>query len=94
MALAGAGTYVYMDRSGGFAAPASEGAPAEPANPTDSAPMRAEVIAENLAVPWEVLFLPDGELLVTERPGTVVLLRKGVEIPVSGVRQVGEGGLL
>lgn len=55
---------------------------------------RVTVIAENLTIPWEVLFLPDGDLLVTERSGDVVLLRSGTRIPIDGVRHVGEGGLL
>lgn len=55
---------------------------------------RTEIIAENLSIPWEVVFLPDGELLVTERIGRVVLLKAGVTIPIAGVRHVGEGGLL
>jgi len=53
-----------------------------------------EVVAENLSIPWEVLFLPDGELLVTERPGTLLLLKQGLEIPVPGIEHIGEGGLL
>lgn len=53
-----------------------------------------EVIAQNLTIPWEVLFLPDGELLVTERPGRVLLLKQGVEIDIPGIEHVGEGGLL
>jgi glucose/arabinose dehydrogenase len=54
-----------------------------------------EVLAENLRVPWAVAFLPDGDMLVTERPGT--LLRIGAdeqEHEIAGVRQRGEGGLL
>lgn len=57
-------------------------------------PPRTEIIAENLSIPWELLFLPDGELLVTERAGNLVLLKQNVVIPVPGVRHVGEGGLL
>lgn len=53
-----------------------------------------EVIAENLTIPWEILFLPDEELLVTERPGRVLLLKSGVTIELEGIRHVGEGGLL
>jgi glucose/arabinose dehydrogenase len=53
-----------------------------------------KVIAENLTVPWEVVFLPDGEILVTERPGRVVLLSAGLEFVVDGVQGAGEGGLL
>jgi glucose/arabinose dehydrogenase len=56
----------------------------------------AVVLAENLHVPWAIAFLPSGDLLVTERPGT--LLRIGKEDrsqhPIEGVRHIGEGGLL
>jgi glucose/arabinose dehydrogenase len=54
-----------------------------------------EVIAENLNIPWEIVFLPDGDMLVTERVGN--LLRIGEDkkvIKVEGVKHVGEGGLL
>lgn len=53
------------------------------------------VVAEDLFVPWDIAFLPDGDMLVTERDGT--LRRFGehaVAIPISSVRVVGEGGLL
>lgn len=53
-----------------------------------------EVLAENLVIPWEILPLPDGRLIVTERPGRVVLLDKGEKYPVHDVAPVGEGGLL
>lgn len=38
---------------------------------------RVEVVAENLRVPWSIVFLPDGRMLFTERPGRVRLLEKG-----------------
>lgn len=68
------------------ALPDSEQADEEPA---------VEVIAENLEIPWEIAWLPDGSILVTERPGR--LLKIGTDrtvIPIQGVRHVGEGGLL
>lgn len=58
------------------------------------------VIAQNLKVPWSLVFLPDGSILVTERIGKVRLLdNQGVlqEKPVaefSNIKAVGEGGLL
>jgi aldose sugar dehydrogenase len=53
------------------------------------------VVAERLSIPWEIVFLPDGDMLVTERPGTLIRIgRDGAVIPISGVRHVGEGGLL
>lgn len=54
-----------------------------------------EVIAEGLDIPWEIAFLPNGELLVTQRSGTI--LKIGTDksvIEVQGVTHVGEGGLL
>jgi glucose/arabinose dehydrogenase len=58
-------------------------------------PKAIEVVAEQLEIPWDVEQLPDGDLLVTERPGR--LLRIGsdkVVIPIEGVHHRGEGGLL
>jgi glucose/arabinose dehydrogenase len=49
--------------------------------------------------PWSMAFLPDGAILVTERPGRLRIVRKGVldPAPVGGfpaVRAQGLGGLL
>ena len=73
-----------------FVAPAVENENTETVEPR----VALEVIAEGLTVPWEVLFLPDGELLVTERPGRVVLLPSGRLFEVDDVSSTGEGGLL
>lgn len=54
-----------------------------------------EVVADNLEIPWEIAFLPNGEFLVTERPGRLLKIGQSrTVIEVSGVRHVGEGGLL
>ncbi len=54
-----------------------------------------EIVAENLRIPWEIVFLPEGDFLVTERPGTLKRVGKnGAVIPIEGVARVGEGGLL
>lgn len=60
---------------------------------------RVEVLFERLEHPWALAFLPDGRLLVTERPGQLNLLdpRDGSRRPVAGVPEVaavGQGGLL
>ena len=61
-------------------------------------PIRAEVIASGLEVPWGLAFLPGGDVLVTERPGRVRLMRGGklVAAPVATLPIAGssEGGLL
>lgn len=54
-----------------------------------------QVVAQNLEIPWEIGFLPDGDLLVTERPGWLVRIGNNRKvIQIEGVRHVGEGGLL
>lgn len=63
-----------------------------------------EVVAENLDTPWEIRFLPTGDLLVTERPGRLVRIvrREGGGGPgrvverheLPDVEEAGEGGLM
>ena len=60
---------------------------------------RIDTIARGLEFPWGATFLPNGDLLVTERPGRVRLIRGGVlqAEPMAGgpeVRARGQGGLL
>lgn len=52
-------------------------------------------LAENLVIPWEVVTLPGGDLLVTERGGRLVRIGKDEAYQeVEGVAHIGEGGLL
>jgi aldose sugar dehydrogenase len=60
---------------------------------------RAVPVVKGLANPWSIAFLPNGDVLVTERPGRLRIVRKGSldPQPISGVPQVwaiGQGGLL
>ncbi len=61
--------------------------------------IKALTIAEGLENPWGLAFLPDGRMLVTERPGRLRIVNKDGSLskPVSGVPKVaarGQGGLL
>jgi aldose sugar dehydrogenase len=64
---------------------------------TEKQTVRLEVVAKGLETPWGIAFLPDGRMLVTERPGRLRIVEKGQLLPaVSGtpavwVRQ--DGGL-
>src|SRR3989344_7870551 len=52
-----------------------------------------EVIAQNLDTPWEIAFLPDASMLVTERPGKLIKIDKVTKVieEISGVKEIGEG---
>jgi glucose/arabinose dehydrogenase len=59
------------------------------------------VIQSGLIVPWDVAVASDGRMFVTERPGTISVFestapmaRKVLTAQVSGVRAMGEAGLL
>ena len=61
--------------------------------------IRVSVVARGLSHPWAIAFLPDENILVTERPGRLRLIRDGVldSLPISGtpnVRTEGNGGLM
>jgi aldose sugar dehydrogenase len=66
--------------------------------PDGRVPIRAETVVSGLEVPWSIAFLPGGDVLVTERPGRLRLVRDGalVREPVAVIEAVdeGEGGLL
>jgi glucose/arabinose dehydrogenase len=64
---------------------------------TSAGPMRIEPVLSGLDEPWGVAFLPDGDVLVTERAGRLLLASGGKAQAVSGgpqVRAAGQGGLL
>jgi glucose/arabinose dehydrogenase len=73
-------------------------APRSPTPPDTPLPARITNVAVGLEHPWGLAFLPDGRLLVTERPGRLRLVsRDGVSEPLAGVPAVyarGQGGLL
>jgi glucose/arabinose dehydrogenase len=56
--------------------------------------LRAVVIAKGLQQPWSIAFLPNGDMLVTERVGRLRIVRNGslVQAPVTGVPAVQTGG--
>ncbi|MCA1490882.1 PQQ-dependent sugar dehydrogenase [Ensifer sp. NBAIM29] len=79
--------------------------PIDPANAAETrqfATQKGTIVVETLTTglehPWAVEALPDGALIVTERPGRLRILRDGkLSAPISDVPEVaahGQGGLL
>ncbi|NNG04806.1 MAG: PQQ-dependent sugar dehydrogenase [Inquilinus sp.] len=66
---------------------------------TETGAIRVATLAEGLSHPWAIDFLPDGRIVVTERPGRLRLVAADGQIsdPVAGLPEVdarGQGGLL
>lgn len=52
-------------------------------------------VATGLVIPWDIAFLPDGDMLVTERTGTVRRIgKRAASFPIANVYTAGEGGLM
>src|ERR1700704_3474376 len=61
--------------------------------------LEVQTVASGLVHPWSLAFLPDGRMLVTERPGRmrIVTTEGQLSPPLKGVPEVwasGQGGLL
>jgi len=83
-------------------------APAMPPRPVPAGPLMFDTaehgqirvtVMKGLSHPWSLAFMPDGSMLVTERPGRLRIVRRGVldPQPISGVPAVytqGLGGLM
>ena len=70
---------------------------ADPA-PEGEIALNVEVLADGLAFPWSIAFLPNGDILFSERDGRLRVIRDGelVAEPVAGVPEVlvfNQGGL-
>jgi aldose sugar dehydrogenase len=83
------------------AATSQAGTPASAAAPGTQGDhqYRVVTVVEGLEHPWSLAFLPNGDMLVTERPGRLRIVRNGrlLPEPVAGLPEVragGQGGLM
>jgi len=69
------------------------------ASPVQAAAYKVETVAEGLSYPWAIAFLPDGDMLVTERSGQLRRITDGElqQQPIGNLPELhvdGQGGLL
>lgn len=91
--LALAFTVALVGLSAAQQTPSAQQAPRPPGTVPFAIPaaeFRLVTVAEGLSHPWNLAFLPDGNMLITERTGNLRVIRNGVldPQPVSGVPQV------
>jgi len=56
-----------------------------------------EIVVGELQIPWGMVFLPDGSMLITEKSGELIHFKDGQKQLITGVPEVyqqGQGGLL
>ena len=55
--------------------------------PSSAGNLAVDTVAGGLVNPWSLAFLPDGRMLVTERPGRMRIVTRGGELspPLAGV---------
>ncbi|MFD4676783.1 PQQ-dependent sugar dehydrogenase [Lentzea sp. NPDC058450] len=76
--------------------------PAPGGNAPSQAPapqgLKVEEVAGGFQHAWDIGFLPDGSMLVTERPGRIKLVKDGqvtpVQVDLTDIQVRGEGGLM
>src|SRR5690349_8930588 len=91
--------FVLAASSAALAAPAHAQYSASPPLRSAKATYRLVTLTSGLVQPWSIAFLPDGRMLITERPGRLRVFADGRldPRPLSGVPAVyasGQGGLL
>jgi aldose sugar dehydrogenase len=75
-------------------ATASAQAPRSPTPPVIDAPLRVTELAKGLDHPWGLAFLPDGQMLVTERAGRLLVFDRNGKSPrsIGGLPKIQTGG--
>lgn len=93
--------FLAVTAASGLAAPVAvpTGVQAQDVTRSAKAAYRLATLSRDLEQPWSIAFLPDGRLLITERPGRLRLFANGRldRTPLGGVPKVyanNQGGLL
>jgi glucose/arabinose dehydrogenase len=98
LGLIGAVSLLATGCAGASSAPVQSVPPPAATPAVSTGKFKVETVTAGLEHGWDVGFLPDGSILVPQRPGKLALVRDGqatqVEADFSDVLVQGEGGLL
>ncbi|PCJ98246.1 MAG: hypothetical protein COA50_01695 [Flavobacteriaceae bacterium] len=93
MKISAISTYLFVVMTSVSCAQSSENMAKSP----ESVDFTAEIVIDNLSVPWGMVFLPDGSILVSELSGELIRFKDGERTNITNVPEVyfrGQGGLL
>jgi len=66
-------------------------------NTPEKVDFEAQLVVEDLEIPWGMVFLPDGGILIAEKSGEIIHFKDGVKTDIQGGPEVynrGQGGLM
>ncbi|MFM2042631.1 MAG: hypothetical protein RLY86_1207 [Pseudomonadota bacterium] len=102
--MAAAGALSVAIAAGGAMAQTAPGQATPPefetlAKPAAGHTLSAATVTAGLDAPWDMQFMPDGRILVTERTGKLRIVKDGALLPepmqgLPVIEEVGQGGLL
>lgn len=86
-------------QSGSSSVPPGRGAGEIETSPSAQVSFRVETVVSGLEVPWSIVWMPDGRMLIAERPGRIRVVENGRLRPeplhtVADVEPSGESGLM
>ena len=61
----------------------------------DKLKLKAKILYDDFRFPWSLVFLPDGRILVTEKPGNLRIIERDFVVnpnPISGLPRINYGG--
>ena len=63
----------------------------------ENSSLTTEIVVDRLDIPWGLVFLPDGSMLISEKAGVLLHVKEGTRTEIGGlpeIGRIGQGGFL
>ena len=63
----------------------------------ETSSLTTEIVVDRLDIPWGLVFLPDGSMLISEKAGMLIHVKNGERTEIQGlpeIGRIGQGGFL